>query len=71
MTKVLARDEGGLMVNSVDPGYCSTSQNAHQGTLPAEVGARIAAALVVLPASEFLTGRHIRYDGREIDWYSS
>ena len=73
MTKVMAREEGCLMrVNSIDPGYCSTAQNAHQGTLPAEVGARIAAALVVLPpTNDFATGQHIRYDGSEVDWHSS
>ena len=27
LTKILARDEANMMVNSVDPGYCATDQN--------------------------------------------
>mmetsp|Transcript_46057 Transcript_46057/g.121679 ORF Transcript_46057/g.121679 Transcript_46057/m.121679 type:complete len:316 (-) Transcript_46057:86-1033(-) len=72
MTRVMAREEDGrIMVNSIDPGYCATDQNNNQGHIPAEVGARIPAGLVLLPSSEFVTGKHIYNDGREIDWLAS
>ena len=69
-TKVLAREEAGIMVNSVDPGFCATDQNANQGHISAEQGARTATALAQLPAEKFVSGRHW-YEGREIDWYAS
>ena len=69
-TEVLAREEAGIMVNSVDPGFCATDQNANQGHISAEQGARTATALAQLPAEKFVSGRHW-YEGREIDWYAS
>ena len=30
LTRVLAREEPTLLVNSADPGYCATDQNADQ-----------------------------------------
>ena len=30
LTRVLARDEPTILVNSADPGYCATDQNADQ-----------------------------------------
>mmetsp|Transcript_99760 Transcript_99760/g.145831 ORF Transcript_99760/g.145831 Transcript_99760/m.145831 type:complete len:285 (+) Transcript_99760:60-914(+) len=71
LTKVLARDEPKIMVNSVDPGYCATDQNANQGDRPAELGARTAAALSLMQVNEetpFQSGKHF-YDGKEISWW--
>ena len=67
LTRVLARQEPRIMVNSVDPGYCATDQNAHQGFRSAEQGARTPALLAVLPESEFLSGMHF-FDEAEIQW---
>ena len=68
LTRILARDEPGVMVNSVDPGYCSTDQNRNQGTVSAEEGARTAAMLAMLPDEEFVTGKHF-YQGEQISWW--
>lgn len=67
LTKVLARDEAQVMINSVDPGYCATDQNANQGTRTAEHGARTPAFLALLPDTEFVSGRHF-FDEAEIRW---
>ena len=78
MTRVLAHDNADrIMVNSVDPGYCQTDQNDNQGTQDAAVGAAVPAALVGLGSdgdrgdATFITGKHLYFDGREIDWLSS
>ena len=68
LTRVLARDEKGVMVNSVDPGYCATDQNRNQGTIGAEEGARTAAMLAMLPEEEFVTGEHF-FQGEPISWW--
>jgi NAD(P)-dependent dehydrogenase (short-subunit alcohol dehydrogenase family) len=39
MTRVLARDYPSIVCSSVDPGYCATDQNNHQGNRPASRGA--------------------------------
>ncbi|KAK3255500.1 hypothetical protein CYMTET_35317 [Cymbomonas tetramitiformis] len=67
LTKVLARDEPQIMVNSVDPGYCATDQNAHQGTRTAEHGARTPAYLALTPDSSFVSGKHF-FDEAEVKW---
>jgi carbonyl reductase 1 len=67
MSRVLARDEPAIMVNSVDPGYCATDQNDHQGYVSAERGARTSALLATLPAENFVSGAHW-LEEREIDW---
>lgn len=67
LTKVLARDEPQVMVNSVDPGYCATDQNMHQGTRSAEHGARTPAFLALLPSSRFVSGKHF-FDEAEVEW---
>eukprot|EP00534_Pseudo-nitzschia_fraudulenta_P015769 CAMPEP_0201236624 /NCGR_PEP_ID=MMETSP0852-20130820/8044_1 /ASSEMBLY_ACC=CAM_ASM_000632 /TAXON_ID=183588 /ORGANISM="Pseudo-nitzschia fraudulenta, Strain WWA7" /LENGTH=177 /DNA_ID=CAMNT_0047530609 /DNA_START=43 /DNA_END=576 /DNA_ORIENTATION=+ len=74
MTKVLARrHRGEVVANSVDPGYCATDQNDHQGFLPAERGAITPYLLATLPADEAstraeeFTGKHW-YQEREIEW---
>jgi len=67
LSKVLARDEPSMMVNSVDPGYCATDQNMSQGSLTAERGARTAALLAALPPDLFFTGKHW-FEEREMPW---
>jgi len=67
LTKALARDEPGLMVNAVDPGYCATDQNANQGYISAEEGARTPALLAMLPNDKPVSGKYF-YEGREIAW---
>lgn len=69
LTRVLARDYPGIMVNSVDPGYCATDQNNHQGIRPAERGAVTPFLLATLDESKtgFLTGKHWM-DEQEIPW---
>lgn len=67
LTKVLARDERGMMVNSVDPGYCATDQNANQGYISAEEGARTPFWLACLGADKFVSGKHF-YEQAEINW---
>ena len=68
LTRILARDEEDIMVNSVDPGYCATDQNRNQGTISAEEGARTAALLAMLPEEDFVTGEHF-YQGEPISWW--
>lgn len=67
LTKVLARDEPQIMVNSVDPGYCATDQNMYQGIQSAELGARTPAFLALLPDTDFVTGKYFR-DEAEVSW---
>jgi len=68
LTKIiLARDYPEIMCNSVDPGFCATDQNNQQGVLPAERGAVTPVLLASLPASDFLTGRHL-FQEQEIAW---
>ena len=67
MTKILARAEPSIMINSVDPGYCKTDQNANQGTLPVEFGARTPVWLSLLPNQDFITGSHF-FDQKKINW---
>lgn len=64
-TKILARDYPKLLVNSVDPGYCATDQNNHQGTRPAERGAVTPLLLATIDAD--FTGKHW-FDEQEIRW---
>ena len=67
LTRVLARDEPSIMVNSVDPGFCATDQNQNQGYVSAERGATTAAMLGALPDERFLTGMHW-FEEREMPW---
>eukprot|EP00798_Chlamydomonas_sp_ICE-L_P029227 gene29227-12481_t len=67
LTKLLAREEPTMMVNSVDPGYCATDQNRNQGNVSAEWGARTPVVLATLSEGEFKSGGHF-YDGRAISW---
>lgn len=71
LTKILARENPEIMVNSVDPGYCATDQNNHQGTRPAGRGAVTPFLLATLDAESSTdggyTGKHW-FDEREIKW---
>ena len=67
LTRVLARDEPKIAVNSCDPGYCATDQNNHQGTRPAERGAVTALMLALQGAGECMSGKHF-FDEAEVDW---
>ena len=68
LTRVLAREEPTLMVNSADPGFCATDQNQNQGYITAAQGA----VTPVLLAHAGFNERHVSglhfYEGREIDW---
>jgi len=68
LTRVLAREEPLIMVNSVDPGFCATDQNQHQGYVSAERGAMTPALLADLPAEQAVSGRHF-FEEREISWW--
>ena len=63
----MARDEPQIMVNSVDPGFCSTDQNQNQGYVSAERGATTAVLLATLAPERFLSGRHW-FEEREMPW---
>lgn len=69
MTKVLARQYCNFMVNSVDPGYCSTDQNNNQGFIPAERGALTPFLLATIAddESQFVSGEHF-FEERAISW---
>lgn len=67
MTKIMARDESNIMVNSVDPGYCATDQNNNQGYVPAERGATTPYLLATLPDDQFFTAVHW-YEEQAIQW---
>jgi len=61
LTRVLARDEPTIMVNSVDPGFCATDQNNNQGTRAAAEGAAMPATLAyasIGAANNFVSGKH-------------
>jgi len=59
MTKVLARNYKGIMINSVDPGWCATDQNNWQGMLPAGEGAIVPYRMAILPKEDYVTGMNI------------
>ena len=68
LTRVLARREPRMSINSVDPGYCATDQNANQGTRSAELGSGTAVALATIEEAECISGQHF-FDGKEISWW--
>ena len=69
MTKILARENSNnkFMVNSIDPGYCSTDQNNNQGFISAERGAITPYLLATIEPEQYVTGRHW-YQEKEIEW---
>lgn len=49
-TRIVAREEAGaIKVNACCPGYCDTDMTSHKGPRPADVGARNAVKLALLP----------------------
>ena len=68
LTRMLAREEPEIMVNSVDPGYCATDQNMNQGFRSAGQGARTPVMLALRPEAQFLSGKHLYDECREIEW---
>ncbi|KAL3943544.1 MAG: hypothetical protein SGBAC_002402 [Bacillariaceae sp.] len=68
MTKILARKYPKLMVNSVDPGYCRTDQNANQGFVPPERGATTPFLLAtMIDGSQKFSGLHW-YEEQAVEW---
>lgn len=59
MTKILARQYRGIMINSVDPGFCATDQNYGQGIRSAADGAIVPFRLATMPHDEWMTGMNI------------
>jgi carbonyl reductase 1 len=66
LTRVLAKNEPGILINACCPGYCSTDMSSHRGTRSAEEGARTPAFLAMLPDGG-PTGKFF-YDEAEINW---
>jgi len=68
-TRLLARDYPELSISSVDPGYCATDQNNHQGVIPAERGAVTPVLLATLPSEKArnCSGKHF-FQEQEIVW---
>ena len=68
LTRVLAREEPKLMVNSADPGFCATDQNQNQGYISAEEGAITPSLLAHASFDEaHVSGLHF-YEGQQINW---
>jgi carbonyl reductase 1 len=72
MTKILARENSNnnnnkFMINSIDPGYCSTDQNNNQGFITAERGAITPYLLATIEPKQQFTGKHW-YQEKEIEW---
>lgn len=72
LTKILARENEGMLINSVDPGYCKTDQNNNQGTVDSADGAYTPYLLALLEQDdeddgEDMSGLHF-YEEQEIPW---
>lgn len=68
LTRIWAREyPTTIHVSSVDPGYCATDQNNHQGILEAAQGAVTPYWLATTDLREIPSGRHW-YQQREIAW---
>ena len=69
LTRILAKDEPTISINSVDPGYCATDQNDHQGVISTSEGAVTPSLLAHAAFSDgqVASGLHW-YDGREMSW---
>ena len=65
LTKILARDEKDILINTCCPGYCKTDMSSNRGTRSAEAGAQTPAYLALAPLSE--SGKFF-YDEHEIQW---
>jgi carbonyl reductase 1 len=72
LTKILARENEGMLINSVDPGYCRTDQNNNQGTVNPADGAYTPYLLALMEQDdeddgEDMSGLHF-YEEQEIPW---
>jgi carbonyl reductase 1 len=67
MTRIIARENPEIMVNSVDPGYCRTDQNNNKGFVSPERGALTPFLLAVLSNDQFYSGLHW-YEEKVINW---
>lgn len=72
LTKLLARQNEGMLINSVDPGYCKTDQNNNQGTVDPADGAYTPYLLALMEQDdeddgEDMSGLHF-YEQQEIPW---
>ena len=72
LTKIMARENEGMLINSVDPGYCKTDQNNNQGTVDPSDGAYTPYLLALLEQDdeddgEDISGLHF-YQEQEIPW---
>ena len=68
LTKILARDEPGMMINACCPGYCATDMSSGRGTRSAEHGARTPAMLALLPDSGKKPSGSYFTDEKEEEW---
>lgn len=66
LTRVLARDEPTILINSCCPGYCATDMSSHKGHKTAEEGARTPFMLATLDDNT-ITGKFYTEE-REIEW---
>jgi carbonyl reductase 1 len=79
LTRILAREHPGMMINSVDPGYCKTDQNNNQGVVDPMDGAYTPYLLALMEVddsgeeveeeegSEVISGLHF-YEEQEMPW---
>ncbi len=72
LTKILARENERMLINSVDPGYCKTDQNNNKGTIDPTDGAYTPYLLALLEQDdendgEDMSGLHY-YEEQEIPW---
>jgi len=66
LTRVLAREEPTILVNSADPGYCATDQNADQGYISAAQGAATPAMLAHAQLPQEAATSHHWYESRSV-----
>ena len=70
LTRVLARENPDILVNSVDPGFCKTDQNDNKGTTDPARGAYTPYLLAVMEEEsedDAVSGLHF-FEEREIPW---
>jgi len=73
LTQILAREHAGIMINSVDPGYCKTDQNDNRGDVDPAKGAYTPYLLTVMEVDEeeendeVNSGLHF-YEEGEMPW---
>lgn len=66
LTKVLARENPGVAINSCCPGWCDTDMTSHKGPRSPELGARTPFMLGIIEDRN-ITGKFYA-DEREIEW---